>query len=44
MQMENFAPIMFAGLVIVMLIGFNLADGLGQALLAARGLTFGAVK
>jgi TRAP-type mannitol/chloroaromatic compound transport system permease large subunit len=28
MQMENFAPIMFAGLVIVMLIGFPVAFSL----------------
>ena len=34
MQMENFAPIMFAGLVIVMLIGFPVAFSL-----AALGLT-----
>ena len=32
MQMENFAPIMFAGLVLIMLIGFPVAFSL-----AARG-------
>ena len=36
MQMENFAPIMFAGLVIVMLIGFPVAFSL-----AALGLSCG---
>jgi TRAP-type mannitol/chloroaromatic compound transport system permease large subunit len=28
MQMENFAPIMFAGLVVVMLVGFPVAFSL----------------
>ena len=28
MQMENFAPIMFAGLVLIMLIGFPVAFSL----------------
>src|SRR5690349_24183336 len=34
MQMENFAPIMFAGLVVVMLIGFPVAFSLGALGLA----------
>ena len=44
MQMQNFAPLMFAGLVLIMLIGFPVAFslaalGMGSGLMFLQGLS-----